>query len=370
MQVHTRQLAVGRRAQASPDSGNQQVLFKQAGLIDPSDNLRYEDLAKTASVFSSPPWIRAICSAYQFEPRASLVTSDCGAPIAALPYVEVADLRGPRAVGFPFSDFCPPPGANKRTWPLLLQPLLATRRPIVLRLFDDPSLAGLSSFQRTGRALWHGTEVTPTEDTRWACLKGSARGNIRKARASGVTVVRRTDRAALECFHAMHRQVRRRKYRMLAQAPSFFAALADEFLSCGKLTVLLAYYEGKPIAGGVMLEWHDTLYYKLNASTLPAMRPNDLLAWEGMNLAHEKGLSWFDFGLSNADQQGLIRFKRKFATAEKDIVTLRHEPIGHRPIVPDGATRSISELTALLVDERIPDDILDAASELLYRNFA
>ena len=41
-------------------------------------------------------------------------------------------------------------------------------------------------------------------------------------------------------------------------------------------------------------------------------RPNDVMIWNGIRLAKERGLARFDFGLSDWDQEEHIRYKRKY----------------------------------------------------------
>ena len=46
-------------------------------------------------------------------------------------------------------------------------------------------------------------------------------------------------------------------------------------------------------------------------------RPNGLLVWEG--IGKEAGFDFLDFGLSDINQECLVRYKRKFSTEEKII---------------------------------------------------
>jgi lipid II:glycine glycyltransferase (peptidoglycan interpeptide bridge formation enzyme) len=90
--------------------------------------------------------------------------------------------------------------------------------------------------------------------------------------------------------------------------------------------LLVAVYQGNIIRGVLFLEWKDGLYYNFNASapTHLSLRPNDLLIWEGIQYGRVKGYTHLDFGLSDWDQEGLVRYKRKFASEEKTIFFLRY----------------------------------------------
>ena len=134
---------------------------------------------------------------------------------------------------------------------------------------------------------------------------------------------------------------------------------------------MLAIYEGKIVAGDFFLEWKDTLYYKFNASLLDDLshRPNDLLIWQGIQEGKSRGLAYLDFGLSDIDQEGLIRYKRKFGTEEKTISFLRHAPNGPPTPVEKEMRDLLSKLTNRFTDQLVPDLVTERAGEDLYRLF-
>jgi CelD/BcsL family acetyltransferase involved in cellulose biosynthesis len=57
-----------------------------------------------------------------------------------------------------------------------------------------------------------------------------------------------------------------------------------------------------------------------------SLRPNDALAWAALRWVSERGLHMLDWGLSDVDQPGLVAYKRKWASEERRIVTLRSMP--------------------------------------------
>ena len=120
------------------------------------------------------------------------------------------------------------------------------------------------------------------------------------------------------------------------------------------------------------LEWQHTLYYKFNASDPDelTLRPNDLLMWSGMELAQERGLDTLDLGLSDWDQDGLVRYKRKFATREGSILFLRSASRTDSTHQDKHALRVMGALTELLTDVDVPDHITERAGEAMYRVFA
>lgn len=320
------------------------------------------------SLFSSGRWLRALGAGYGLDVRASVIEFS-GRATAALLFVAVDDLRGRRVLSLPFSDYCDPLVDQPDDWRRLVEPLMALEAPVRLRCLHNRLPLADRRFAATGLALWHATDLTRAEPAIWNGLDPSARQNIRRAERHGIRIREGTSIDDLRAFHAMHRAVRKSKYRMLAQPEAFFESLHAEFAPSGSLTVLLAELDGEPVAGILLLEHRDTLYYKFNASIDQRFRPNDLLAWHGMLLGRRRGLKVLDFGLSDPAQDGLVRYKRKFATSEQPISQLEWRPDGY--VDPRGTEvgRTLKALTDLLTEPSVPDDITRRAGNEIYRFF-
>jgi CelD/BcsL family acetyltransferase involved in cellulose biosynthesis len=321
-----------------------------------------------ASLFTSPPWVEAVGRGFDLCIEAATRRNGAGSD-AAIPFCRVSDLRGDRVVCLPFSDYCDPLVEDDGCWQQLIAPILALGVPVTLRCLRNRVPLEDQRFARVGAALWHAIDLTRTEDDLWAGLDAAARQNVRKARRGGVVVRSGSSLEDVRVFHRMHCHVRKSKYRLLAQPLAFFESLHAAFAPAGRLMVLLAEAEGSVIAGILFLEWRDTLYYKFNASVDLRLRPNDLLVWEGMRLGRERGLARLDFGLSDAAQPGLVRYKSKFATEAGEISFLRWQPRDFADPRAELAGRTLQRVTELLTDPLVPDDITRAGGDALYRFF-
>jgi CelD/BcsL family acetyltransferase involved in cellulose biosynthesis len=320
-------------------------------------------------LFSSAPWTRAVARTYGFEVSATVRNADGAGADAALLFARVSDLRGERIVCGPFSDYCDPLAGDAEAWRELVAPLLAMRLPVTLRCLRSSWPAQDARFTVSGRAAWHGVDLDRTEEDIWHGLDGPARRDVRKAQRLGVTIREGSTIEELKAFFDMHCQVRKTKYRLLPQPFAFFESLLGAFSPEGRLVVLLAEQDGAVVAGSVFLIWGDTLYYKFSASLDRRANPNDLIVWEGIRLGRSRGLRRFDFGASDYDQPGLVKFKRKFATEVGEIVRLRWLPPGHADQRAEQAGRLLSRMTHLLTDPAVPDPITRAAGEALYAQF-
>ena len=327
--------------------------------------------AHRTTVFHSPRWLRVLADTYGFPLRARLLLDDTGAPSAGMAYATIDDFMDPRLASLPFSDFCDPVVGDAEQWRTLIDGLVAQRRRVDLRcLYNDLPLHD-DRFAVVGRALWHAIGVAPDEEQMWQSLPGPARRALRKAQSTGVSVRRANTEEDLRAFYELHLRVRKYKYGLLAQPYRFFSSIWEHFLAPGHGVLLLGCVDERVVSGVLFLEWQGVLYYKFNASDLDhlAARPNDRVLWEGIRYARERGLQRVDFGLTDADQDGLVRYKRKYATEEKIITLLRHHPPGSPSARDRHARLMLRDLTRVVTDESVPDAASERAGDVLYRYF-
>jgi CelD/BcsL family acetyltransferase involved in cellulose biosynthesis len=340
--------------------------------VDPATDSKWEALVtrERSDVFHSPAWMRVLRRTYALEPQAAIAV-DGEAVVAGLPYCAIDDVRGSRLVTLPFSDFCDPVGAEATAWAPISHHLTSFGRPVRLRTLRSRCAVADQAFTAVGEAAWHGLELRPGPEVLWNSIDPSARRAIRRAEREGLSAGLTVDIADLRAFYELHLRTRKAKYRMLAQPFSFFTNLWDEFLAPGDGGLILSRLGDEVVGGILFLNWKDVTYYKFNAShpDYLGMRPNDLALWRGIEWAAGVGLRFIDFGLSDLDQPGLLRYKRKYASEEGTIHTLR----SHGASVEAGSPlvgELLTSATRLLTDERVPDSLTEEAGAEWYRYFA
>lgn len=342
--------------------------------LDPRTDPLWRRLVErnTSSVFHSPSWIQVLTDTYGWNAGAYVMLDDNGDPCAGIPFCRISDILGDRIVALPFSDYCDPLVEGTRDWEALIEQILPEHCPINLRCLhnDVPFLD--ERFTMAKQAKWHRLDLRPDLDSLWRAMHESTRRAIRKSQREGLTVRKAESDQELRFFFEMHLKVRKYKYGLLAQPYSFFQNIWKHFVEKQRGFLLFALHEDKIVAGDFFLEWKDTLYYKFNAS-LPdnlSHRPNDMLIWEAIQYGKKEGYTYLDFGLSDIDQEGLVRYKRKFATEEKIISFLRHEPNGG-PTPGEKEMRALlARLTHRFTDQLVPDPVTEKAGEALYRLFS
>nr|WP_239522311.1 GNAT family N-acetyltransferase [Geodermatophilus sabuli] len=200
-------------------------------------------------------------------------------------------------------------------------------------------------------------------------FRSQTRRNIATAERSGVEVVLSAGSEAVQELHRLHVELRKRKYRLLAQPAELFERIWKAFAPADGVRTALALVDGRPVAGALYLVWQDTVYYKFGASRAEhlALRPNDAIHWALIQWASERGLRALDWGLSDLDQPGLVAYKRKWASTEGRIRTLNAggPPVGRSADVE----HTLRVVTDLMTDPSVPDDVTARAGAALYRYF-
>ncbi|GDY32045.1 GNAT family N-acetyltransferase [Gandjariella thermophila] len=337
---------------------------------DPRSDARWAALARTThgSLFTSPPWLDAVCATYGFTPQARIATSG-GTPTAGFAWVAVDDLRGERLCSLPFSDRAEPLGTDGPTWCSLVDGLLTDDTRFTLRCLDSAAPTWDTRLRCGDDAAWHATRLDAPVDELRRRISGTARRNIAAADRNGIRVEVSSEIDAVRHFHRLHVRLRKCKYRLLAQPLSFFENLWHRFAPNDAVVTMLAFSGDDLAAGAIFLVWNDVLYYKFGASLAEylVLRPNDAIYWAGIRWGVDRGLRLLDWGLSDLDQPGLVRYKRKWASEERRILTLRSA--GRPSPLQDEAGRLLGELTGLLTEGAVPDEITARAGALLYRYF-
>jgi len=309
-----------------------------------------------------------VCDSYDFTPEARLALDERGEPVGGFAWVVVDDIRGRRISSLPFCDRADPLGTTPDAWAGVADDALCSDTQLTLRCFSDNPAAADPRLRTVGEAAWHGTPLGCTEDELWTRISSTSRRNLKAAERNGVRVLASTELDAVHQFHRLHVWLRKNKYRLLAQPVEFFERIWQQFAADDAVVTLLAELDGRVVAGAMYLVWGNRLYYKFGASLAEYLprRPNDALYWAACKLALERGLEAVDWGISDLDQPGLVSYKRKWASEERRVLTLRGGPDATPKTEVGGM---LGELTRLFTEPSVPDEISTRAGALLYRHF-
>jgi CelD/BcsL family acetyltransferase involved in cellulose biosynthesis len=318
-----------------------------------------------ATPFHHPAWGRLVADCYGFRAFAVATRDAAGQIRAGLPVIEVRHLRGePKWVSLPFTDYCPPllsaPQEETRLAAALQQ---ISKDAGIRRVVVRAPLAGAVPASTT--AFRHGIPIKDDPALVYAAFPSRTRTHIRQAERRGVTVRRSASpEDLLDVFYGLHVRTRRR-LGVPVQPRRFFRMLWESLVSPGLGMVLVAEASGQPVAAGVVLAWNGTMTGKFIASDAGAwsLRPVNLIVWHAVQAACERGCRWFDFGRTDAQNEGLRAHKRSWGAVEEPLV---YGTLGGRP-EPAASGNGIAGQLLASVIRHGPLVLCRATGEALYR---
>ena len=165
-------------------------------------------------------------------------------------------------------------------------------------------------------------DLTPDEDALLAAMKPKWRYNIRLSMRRGV-VVERAEAEGLRAFYALMRITGERDAFGI-HSERYYRAAWELFAPHGRVTLLQASYEGKPLAALMPFAYNGQAWYMYGASSNEhrELMPNHQLQWRAMLWAKSLGCSAYDlWGIPDAEEgegdaqddlSGVGRFKGGF----------------------------------------------------------
>ncbi len=169
-------------------------------------------------------------------------------------------------------------------------------------------------------------DISGTDEAIMAVMKQKTRYNIRLARRKGVIIQHGTE-TDIPTFHQLAQLTAKRDgfgVHSLAYYQTAFKLFAPHHC-----TLLIAKFEGVPLAALMVFSHHKSAYYFYGASsnTHRNLMPTYLIQWEAMQWAKQQGCTQYDlWGIPTADREtleaeftqrhdglwGVYRFKRGF----------------------------------------------------------
>jgi hypothetical protein len=155
----------------------------------------------------------------------------------------------------------------------------------------------------------------------WMRLRKPVQHQIKKSRKAGVQIRVAQQREDMLQYYHMHLLTRTKKHGMPAQPQHFFLELWDRFAEQQKIRLLLAEYQGKSIAGMILLRSDKTIQYAYGASDerYLSLAPNNLLMWSAINWGIEHECTTLDAGRTAYANEGLMEYKRRWGAIKEPL---------------------------------------------------
>lgn len=345
--------------------------------IDPLVDPRWDRfLARNphASLFHSTPWLEALRRTYGYRPVA-FTTSDPQAELRnALLFCRVESwLTGRRLVSLPFSDYCDLLVGDLSELEVLLAHLENRARREKWRYLEIRPLDSLETSEATALSgstqeyTYHRLDLSPDLDTLFRNLhKNSIQRKVRRSVREGLEY-REGTLNLLDDFYRLL-VITRRRHHVPPQPISWYRNLIACFGDA--LKIRLAFKDDRAIAGILTLQYKDTMTYKYGGSDPDYNRFGSMhmLFWRAIQEAKNSRLRVFDFGRTDADQDGLITFKGRWGATQSRLIYRRYVLAGRAPGFLDLASGNWKTQLAKRLFARMPNSLLAAIGDRLYRH--
>jgi hypothetical protein len=351
-----------------------EVKPKRVYTLDPLQDRRWEgfvQLHPRASLFHSSGWLRALAVTYGYRP---IVYTTCGMeePLRnAAVFCQVDSwLTGRRLVSLPFSDHCEWLVDEKDDTRAICVALEHRIQREHLRYLEIRPLRSeripIELPHSKVRYTFHALDLRPDLDTIFASFhKSSIQRKVSRAEREGLIYCEGSSDILLSHFYRLFR-ITRERHRLPAPPRRWFANLI-RYLGNG-LKIRVALKNGQPVASMITVRHKDTMMYKYGCSAARFNRFGSmhLLFWNAIREAKNSGLSCFDFGRTDADQQGLITFKGRWGATESILDYSRYGAGSSSTHLFDLSSAKWKANAAKFVISNLPSSLVSRIGEALY----
>lgn len=320
-----------------------------------------------ANSFHHPAWSSMIAECYGYRPFVVAVTDDAGSIIAGLPLMEVnSPLTGRRWISLPFTDHCAPLFYGDAEPRLLSSQLIMLQQERSIPRVELRSLLpdGVAAHIDESHVL-HILRLSSDPQTTYRGFKSTVKRNIAKAEREMVEVRKAQSRSDLEVFYELHLRTRQR-LGVPIQPKHYFNLLWKQIIERDLGFILLAYKNTTPVAGAVFLVYKNNIMYKYGASDdrFLDLRPNNLLFWNAIHWACERGCTSFDWGKTEVANIGLRSFKSGWGSQE---IILTYSTLS--AVSPRASSSRLNRIMGVTI-RNTPPWVCRATGEILYKHFA
>ena len=327
-----------------------------------------------ASIFHTTGWLEALRRTYGYE-AIVYTTSPADSELRnGVVFCQIESwLTGRRLVSLPFSDHCELLLDDPQELPLILGAVEeGSERSqawdyIEMRPLHHRELK-TSFHESTYDYALHRLDLSASLSQLFGNLhKDSTQRKIRRAERDGLRYDDGRSEALLSSFYRLLILTRRRRG-VPPQPLQWFRNLIDCLGEA--LHIRVAFHGSRPIAAILTLRYKDTLLYKYGCSdarfhNLGGMQ---LLLWRSIQEAKGADLRTFDFGRSDCDNTGLIRFKERWGAIRSALIYSRYtisaeSRDNYKPRASQWNLRIAKRLLS-----HAPGKVLSMAGDVLYKH--
>jgi CelD/BcsL family acetyltransferase involved in cellulose biosynthesis len=338
--------------------------------INPLSDRRWDDLVAShprSSAFHQRGWLEALARTYGYKPLV-LTTAPAGEPLSdGLVLCRVSSwITGTRLVSLPFADHCEPllsgHGESADFMDCLRRECDRQRwRYVEMRPLS--AVPGGDDLQPSGSYWTHELDTTQSLDKMFQGLhKNSFRRKIRRAEKEHISYETGASQALLDEFYRLL-LVTRRRHLLLPQPRTWFRNLFE--CMGDRIQISVARKDGVAVGALLTLRHQSSLVYKYGCSDerYHKFGVMPFLFWKLVQEAKCTNVSKIDFGRTDLDNEGLVRFKDRLGATRKLLTYYRYNRGKEQKAVSRWRSRGFLEFCSVL-----PDALFSTAGGVLYRH--
>jgi hypothetical protein len=339
-------------------------------VIDPLTDQRWDALIAQhpqASAFHQTAWLQALQRTYGYEPFVLTRAAPGEEMKDGMAFCRISSwVTGTRAVSLPFADHCEPlvtGDAERLRFMAWLQAERTRQRwkYVELRpvgMFHNP----IPGWRPHHSYCIHELELGPSlEKLFCGTHRDCIRRKVRRAEREGITYEVGRSLELLDAFYRLL-LITRKRLRILPQPRIWFRNL----LECmgENLEIRVARKEGYPIASILTLKHRRSVIYKYGCSDEKVHNLGGMpfLFWRLIAESKAEAAETLDFGRSDLENEGLIRFKSEFGGRQRNLTYYR-SPGSEKQVTEARHSKPVGKVVSML-----PDGISCVAGRMLYRH--
>ncbi len=302
----------------------------------PDEMRQWDDFVQIhpfGSIYHLSAWKRVLEESFRHIKGHILVRWDSSQQriISGLPiYTVNSALLGKRLISMPLATLCDPLVSSQQELVILTEAAIRFAHEqqvssLQLKTCNSSTLFPPALFQKTRAFKHHFIRLDRPLDTVRARLHPSCiQRSIQKAKKHGITIRRSRHPDDLRRFYDLF--VITRKRHGLPPVPFRFFRNIHRFLGPTGMQLFLAQRDTQMVAGLMMLFFKDMaiIEYSADDETSRRIAPNQLLCWRAIEYAHREGFRIFSFGRTYRYNEGLLTYKRRWGTEERELPEFHH----------------------------------------------
>jgi lipid II:glycine glycyltransferase (peptidoglycan interpeptide bridge formation enzyme) len=338
--------------------------------LDPLSDSRWDDLVAShpaASVFHQTGWLKALAITYGYR-AVALTSAPPGERLSdGLVFCEIKSwLTGNRLVSLPFSDHAEPLLKENRESFAWAEWMEAERRRrdwsyIELRPLSCETSIGESMVQ--SQSFWlHTLDLTVPLEQLFAKLhKSCIQRRIRHAEREQLSYQKSSADELIDEFYALL-MITRRRFGLLPQPRAWFQNLLACLSPSARIRMIRK--DGRAIAAILTLHHRGTVVYKYGCSdeAFHHLGGMPFLFWKLIEESKTDGAEEIDFGRTDLDNEGLIRFKDCLGAVRRKLNYFRYPQTVKKNAIAANL-RAIRGLFSIL-----PDALSSRLGRMAYRH--